>query len=139
MSWINVKDRMPDNQFLVTVRDNFSGEVKTECASFRGGEWHIDDGAVNDLGKEVTHWQPLPDPYKARTESKNTLPQGVDLPSPEVKAKDRKGVLPFIQRYCKTCGKEIKKGPTVSHERYQKTKFCSRACISFDGSKKRRI
>lgn len=56
--WIPVKDRLPEEKQRVLVRCKTVG---TTVGWRLWGEWMTDLG---DGGSEVTHWMPLPKPYK---------------------------------------------------------------------------
>ena len=70
--WIPVTERLPDKQHdwvLATgilVPEDFYGVP--HIAELRNGEWWDDSGdfPLIDLGVEVTHWMPLPEPPKEK-------------------------------------------------------------------------
>lgn len=62
MSWIDVKDRMPDYGIPVWVV--YHGVVQYVAYARDIGEWRAMDGDASDAMPEsfVTHWQPIPKP-----------------------------------------------------------------------------
>lgn len=61
--WIYVKDRLPPQyeSVLIAVKENDKYEVDFGYIDERG-EWTIFSDF--DIGHEITHWMPLPEPPK---------------------------------------------------------------------------
>lgn len=66
MTWISVKDRMPDKDGMVLIYAPSADEDKPLicCAWYdpSGFGWSLIVGA---WGEAITHWMPLPEPPKA--------------------------------------------------------------------------
>ena len=56
--WISVKERLPEETYLVLVWDNDCDQVAIASLQ-RDGSW-CGDGVWKDAN--VTHWMPLPEP-----------------------------------------------------------------------------
>ncbi len=68
--WISVKERLPDKSGKYIVYNGFSGNVY-QAKFYTYGAMRIIDGksvvghwGQRDKGKNITHWQPLPEPPK---------------------------------------------------------------------------
>ena len=64
--WISVKDRLPkkDGKYLtytISPTDTIYSDL-----FFKNGIWYIDNGCYDSTIGEVTHWMPLPKPYKSK-------------------------------------------------------------------------
>lgn len=67
MNWISIKDQMPPEQVPVLVYPSWRrtsimdvGYWFTHTRSAIG--WNIAGTSGGGIGKDVTHWMPLPDP-----------------------------------------------------------------------------
>jgi len=62
--WIPVSERLPedDTEYLVTVEQH--GKFYLEKELFVNHSWDEEFVWIDDWGREVVAWQPLPEPYK---------------------------------------------------------------------------
>jgi len=59
--WISVKDRLPDAGIRVLTLDKWGGIRDRELYAFTSGPLVFRPDGLH-LGKDVTHWMPLPEP-----------------------------------------------------------------------------
>lgn len=78
MSWISVKDKMPDKYVQIIIYDKVMGVTFGYYGDFKGEKWYTDDVLTDafygnnsetqliddNVLYHVTHWMPLPDEPK---------------------------------------------------------------------------
>lgn len=57
--WISVKDKLPDNQNIVLVRDEYGGFCTAYLHGPKSGFITYGEEAYRKFG-EITHWMPIP-------------------------------------------------------------------------------
>lgn len=57
--WISVKDKLPDNQNIVLVRDEYGGFYTAYLHGPKSGFITYGEEAYRKFG-EITHWMPIP-------------------------------------------------------------------------------
>lgn len=57
--WISVKDKLPDNQNIVLVRDEYDGFCPAYLHGPKSGFITYGEEAYRKFG-EITHWMPIP-------------------------------------------------------------------------------
>ena len=57
--WISVKDKLPDNQNIVLVRDEYDGFCTAYLHGPKSGFITYGEEAYRKFG-EITHWMPIP-------------------------------------------------------------------------------
>lgn len=57
--WISVKDKLPDNQNIVLVRDEYDGLCTAYLHGPKSGFITYGEEAYRKFG-EITHWMPIP-------------------------------------------------------------------------------
>ena len=67
MEWIGVKERLPEvnGNYLCAMRDNIV-EPFVAIHQFYNGKFIMQEWFVENVGRAVTHWMPLPEPPKER-------------------------------------------------------------------------
>lgn len=64
--WISVKDRLPEDEQVITLKLRESNGLRFACLDIVSGYGDLDDfGFVHtQCGDRTTHWMPLPEPPK---------------------------------------------------------------------------
>ena len=61
VEWISVEDRLPESGQCVLINSKNGGVAEGAYLSAKG---HFEQWRWNSIKKDVTHWQPLPEPPK---------------------------------------------------------------------------
>lgn len=68
--WIDVNERLPesDGNYLCAMRDDIA-EPFVVIHRFYRGKFIMEQWFVENVGRAVTHWMPLPEPPKGVSEN----------------------------------------------------------------------